>query len=165
MGVSVSKPKLVWVESQKAFAVVMEYLTADQVKEGAFGGTASRKRTTTSVTFTDSIPVSNVDFAVALASIASSEAIEQAQAEVARATAKFPTWPTDPLHALAVLGEEYGELTKAVLQHTYEPHKSTLEDVRQEAIQTAAMALRFLSSLDKYEYRQCPQHSLTAGST
>ena len=32
-------------------------------------------------------------------------------AEVDRATEKFPLWPDDPLHALAVLGEEYGELT------------------------------------------------------
>ena len=28
--------------------------------------------------------------------------------ELDRAIAKFPTWPTDPLHALAVLGEEFG---------------------------------------------------------
>lgn len=35
--------------------------------------------------------------------------------EVRRATQKFPTWPNDPLHAVAILGEEFGELTKAVL--------------------------------------------------
>lgn len=49
---------------------------------------------------------------------------DHVQDEMARAVAKFPTWPTDPFHALAVLGEEFGELTKAVLQHTYEPHKN-----------------------------------------
>ena len=38
--------------------------------------------------------------------------IEEINEEVMRAINKFPTWPTDPLHALAVLGEEYGELTK-----------------------------------------------------
>ena len=38
-------------------------------------------------------------------------AIEDVQAELKRAATKFPTWPTDPIHALAVLGEEYGELT------------------------------------------------------
>jgi len=81
-----------------------------------------------------------------------------ALAELRRATAKFPTWPTDPLHALAVLGEEFGELTKAVLQHTYEPHKSTRGDVREEAIQTAAMALRFVMSLDAYQFARCAQH-------
>lgn len=87
--------------------------------------------------------------------------IEQlVQDELARAVAKFPTWPTDPFHALAVLGEEFGELTKAVLQHTYEPHKNvTGKDIRAEAIQTAAMALRWAMSLPCYQYRRAPQHS------
>lgn len=79
-------------------------------------------------------------------------------AEVRRATHKFPTWPTDPLHALAVLGEEFGELTKEMLQLTYEPHKSEPADVRLEAIQTAAMAIRLVMSLDRYRYDRQPQH-------
>lgn len=87
------------------------------------------------------------------------DVVEQIVAEVARATQKFPTWPTDPLHALAVLGEEYGELNKAMLQLTYEPHKTSAEEVRTEAIQTAAMALRLAMSLDRYDYQRCPQHS------
>ena len=78
--------------------------------------------------------------------------------ELERAVAKFPTWPTDPLHALAVLGEEFGELTKDVLQMTYEPGKTSAENVRKEAIQTAAMALRFVASLDVYIYRAGEQH-------
>lgn len=78
--------------------------------------------------------------------------------ELDRAIAKFPSWPTDPLHAVAVLGEEFGELTKAILQAVYEPHKSGPNDVREEAIQTAAMALRFLASLDAYDYRPGAQH-------
>lgn len=85
--------------------------------------------------------------------------IDQIGAEVARATKKFPTWPTDPLHALAVLGEEFGELTKAMLQLTYEPHKTNAEEVRTEALQTAAMALRLAMSLEKYRYAPCHQHS------
>jgi len=80
-------------------------------------------------------------------------------AELDRATAKFPTWPTDPLHAMGVLHEEVGELAKAVLQLVYEPHKSTFSDVRAEATQAAAMALRFLMSLDNYTWRPCEQHS------
>lgn len=85
---------------------------------------------------------------------------DQVQAELARAIAKFPTWPTDPFHALAVLGEEFGELTKAVLQHTYELHKNvTSKDIRTEAIQTAAMALRWAMSLPVYDYHKAPQHS------
>ena len=82
-------------------------------------------------------------------------------AEAARACAKFPTWPTDPLHALAVLGEEYGELTKDMLQLCYEPHKTNRENVRKEAMQTAAMALRLAASLDRYDYRPGTQHSQT----
>lgn len=78
--------------------------------------------------------------------------------ELDRAIAKFPMWPTDPLHALAVLGEEFGELTKDVLQMTYEPGKTTAENVRAEAIQTAAMALRFAASLDEYIYKAGEQH-------
>lgn len=78
--------------------------------------------------------------------------------ELKRAIAKFPTWPTDPLHALAVLGEEFGELTKDVLQMTYEPGKTNAENVRKEAIQTAAMALRFVASLDAYIYKAGEQH-------
>lgn len=85
--------------------------------------------------------------------------IDEVGVELQRAVAKFPTWPTDPFHALAVLGEEYGELTKAVLQHTYEPHKGVQSrDIRTEAIQTAAMALRWAMSLQTYEYRKAPQH-------
>ena len=84
---------------------------------------------------------------------------DEIEAEVEHAVTKFPTWPTDPLHALAVLGEEFGELTKAMLQLVYEPHKSSKADVRMEAIQTAAMALRLFRSLDTYEYRPGEQHS------
>ena len=79
--------------------------------------------------------------------------------ELEQATIKFPTWPTDPLHAIGILQEEVGELTKEVVQLTYEPHKSSLEAVRREAVQTAAMALRFLISLDRYEFLAGPMHS------
>lgn len=85
------------------------------------------------------------------------EPVSEVLLELKYAMEKFPTWPVDPLHAVAVLGEEFGELTKAVLQHTYEPKKSSLSDVRMEAIQTAAMALRFIMSLDDYSYTECPQ--------
>lgn len=84
------------------------------------------------------------------------------RAEVVRATQKFPTWPTDPLHASGVVQEESGELAKAVLQCMYEPHKSTEEDVRTEAIQTAAMAVRFLLSMDCYLWQPGEQHTQNA---
>lgn len=47
--------------------------------------------------------------------------IDDIRIEIARATDKFPTWPS-------------------------------------EAIQTAAMAIRFAMSLDRYDYGCCEQH-------
>ncbi len=78
--------------------------------------------------------------------------------ELEKAKNKFPLWPTDPIHAMAVLGEEFGELTKDVLQLTYEPGKTTKENLRIEAIQTAAMAIRFLMSIDTYMFEEQDQH-------
>ena len=78
--------------------------------------------------------------------------IDEVCTELDRATEKFPTWPSDPFHALAVLGEEYGELNQAVLQFTYEPGKATMADIKAEAVQTAAMAARFLMSVYEYDY-------------
>jgi len=90
------------------------------------------------------------------------EVINEVLRELERATAKFPTWPTDPLHALAILGEEYGELNKEMLQLVYEPHKTNPGLVRSEAIQTAAMALRLAMSLDAYKYTPSQQHQQEA---
>jgi NTP pyrophosphatase (non-canonical NTP hydrolase) len=78
--------------------------------------------------------------------------------EVMRATRKFPTWPTDPVHASDIIAEELGELKQAILEVTYEPGKSTESDVRKETIQTAAMCIRFLKSIDKYKYEPSEQH-------
>lgn len=89
------------------------------------------------------------------------QVLEDVMVELQKASTKFPTWPTDPLHAFAVLGEEHGELNKAVLQLVYEPHKTSHGEVRSEAIQTAAMAIRFILSLDQYEYTQGIQHTQT----
>lgn len=86
-------------------------------------------------------------------------------AELNRAMTRYPTWPTDPLHALAVFGEEYGELNKAMLQLVYEPHKTSPAEVRSEAVQTAAMALRLVRSLDRYAYTTSDQHVQAGGVT
>lgn len=90
---------------------------------------------------------------------AEAEVVKEVGAEIARAIAKFPEWPTDPLHAFAIVSEEFGECQKEVLQMTYEPHKSSREAVRKEAVQLAAMAIRFLVSLDRYEYTPRAQHA------
>ena len=89
---------------------------------------------------------------------AAREADADVYTELERAIRKFPTWPTDPLHAVAVVGEEVGELVKEVLQFTYEPHKTTWDEVRKEAVQAAAMAIRFCRSLDLYTATPGVQH-------
>lgn len=80
--------------------------------------------------------------------------LERVEKELNRAKELFPLWPTDPLHAASIVAEEMGELTKAILEVTYEPHKSTVKDVEEEAVQAAAMALRFLENLKQYKFER-----------
>ena len=86
------------------------------------------------------------------------EVLAEVLYELDGAIEKFPTWPTDPLHALSVLGEEFGELTRAMMQMTYEPRKVSRSQVRIEAVQTAAMAIRLIMHLDRYEYTPSKMH-------
>jgi NTP pyrophosphatase (non-canonical NTP hydrolase) len=86
------------------------------------------------------------------------EAMEAVRAEVAKATTKFPTWPTRIIDAGNVVSEEAGELAKACLQATYEKHKIEVGDVMMEAVQTGAMAVRFLMSMERYCCEPGPQH-------
>lgn len=81
-------------------------------------------------------------------------------AELKRATEKFPTWPNDPLHAIGMVNEEVGELNKAILQAVYEPSKNQngRKDVAKEAVQAAAMLMRFIGSLYFYDYAPSIQH-------
>ena len=81
--------------------------------------------------------------------------LEVVKAEVERAQKLHPAWPSDPLHALAILGKEFGELTRSMVQLTYEREKvSSPSGVAEEALQTAAMALRLLLHLNDYRYIQ-----------
>jgi hypothetical protein len=73
------------------------------------------------------------------------EIIEQVLYELKRAENKFPFWPDDIIHAAAIVNEESGELIRAALQVTYE--NGNQQDLKTEAIQTAAMCLRFLKNL------------------
>ena len=62
-----------------------------------------------------------------------------------RAEEKHPAWPTDLFEQVAILNEEAGEVTKAVLH--YKREGGTLNDVQEELIQTAAMCMRMLKNL------------------
>lgn len=84
--------------------------------------------------------------------------IDQVRHELRTATEKYPAWPTDPLHALAVVQEEIGECQKEVLQLCYEPEKSDPSAIYREAIQTAVTTIRFLRSLPRYTFKARHQH-------
>lgn len=71
--------------------------------------------------------------------------------ELERAAGKHPQWPTDPLHAVAIVGEESGELTRAVLNKVYEGGSNS--DVHKEAIHTAATCIRFIGGLLGQHYK------------
>lgn len=69
--------------------------------------------------------------------------------EAIRASSIHPDWPTDALHAVSILTEESGELMKAAIEYHY--NNGDIEAIREEAIQTGAMALRVLINIDKYK--------------
>lgn len=66
--------------------------------------------------------------------------------ELERAEKKHPTWPKDKFRALAVIQEELGEATRALLHLEYE--KGNRVEVFGELIQTGAMVMRFLKNFD-----------------
>lgn len=86
------------------------------------------------------------------------EVVDDVLDEVMRAIRKFPTWPSDPLHAAAVVNEEVGEWNKACLQEVYETHKNNPGDTYKEALQACAMLMRWLASYDRYVWRHAIQH-------
>ena len=68
-------------------------------------------------------------------------------AELRRAESKYPEWPADLIHQVAIMQEEGGEAIRAALNHVY--HGEPLADVRGELIQTAAMCLRCLKNMEE----------------
>lgn len=75
--------------------------------------------------------------------------VDELKAELSKAEEKHPIWPTDAVHASAILNEEAGELTQSALDFHY-GDTADVERMREEAIQVGAMALRFLKNLDGY---------------
>jgi NTP pyrophosphatase (non-canonical NTP hydrolase) len=66
--------------------------------------------------------------------------------ELKRAEKKHPNFPKDMFQQLAIMQEEAGEVTKAVLQYHFEGGDK--EDIKSELIQTAAMCMRMLKALE-----------------
>jgi hypothetical protein len=88
-------------------------------------------------------------------------AIMEIGCELEAAERKFPSFPTDPIHAAAILQEEAGELVQASLQFTYE--KGSIEAMRKEVVQTGAMALRFLLNMPSMVSRPSDQVERVTG--
>lgn len=90
----------------------------------------------------------------------------QIQAEIERAAAKHPRYPTDPLRRTAIMVEEAGEAIQAALdltrdwainttgltsEQTADKMRRIVDDARyklfDETVQTAAMAIRLLVAM------------------
>ena len=71
------------------------------------------------------------------------------QTELRFAISTYPDWPDDIVHAAAIVAEEAGELLQ-VANNVRWQHKDggSVAKLRKEAIQTAAMAVRFLMNLE-----------------
>ena len=65
--------------------------------------------------------------------------------ELMKVKIKHPIWPEDMFEQLAVVTEEAGEVAKAVLHYKHEG--GSMEDIRDELLQTAAMCIRMLENL------------------
>jgi len=69
--------------------------------------------------------------------------------ELLKAEEKFPGWPKDVIHGVAIIQEECGELVKACLDFYY--GRAGKEKVLKEANQTGAMIVRFLLHYEDYK--------------
>jgi hypothetical protein len=67
-----------------------------------------------------------------------------------RQDAKWGVQNHDPRYWLAILGEEFGEAAKAIVQH------NGARKLRAELVQVAAVAIAFIESLDRNELRGLP---------
>jgi hypothetical protein len=67
--------------------------------------------------------------------------------EISSAEAKYPDWPDDPIHGVAIMAEESGEAVRACLNMVY--HGADRAEYRKELVQTAAMAIRAIIGLDR----------------
>lgn len=69
---------------------------------------------------------------------------------LAKAKQKFPNWPFDPIHQVAIMQEEAGEAVRASIEMVYatgmEP-QHLRDELKKELLQTAAMCLRCLQHL------------------
>lgn len=76
-------------------------------------------------------------------------AIIMVLAEIDRAIGKHPQWPTDNVKRSAIVVEEAGELIREA--NLLDEGKGSLQVLKNECIQTAAMCFRMLDALSQDE--------------
>lgn len=70
---------------------------------------------------------------------------KKVEIELLKAKIKHPNFPEDIFQMLAIMQEEAGEVAMAV--NDYHSGKGSIEDVKEELAQTAAMCIRMLENL------------------
>ena len=69
-------------------------------------------------------------------------------AEIGKAEAKHPTWPSDVVHGAAITAEECGSMVKAALDFYY--GRGDRAQLKKEMLHMIAMGFRVLLHLDDY---------------
>lgn len=69
--------------------------------------------------------------------------------QLKKAESQHPGWPSDPIHAAAILAEEAGECVQATIDFVYAG--KDIQEAALEAAQCGAMAIRFLLHITEYQ--------------
>ena len=81
------------------------------------------------------------------------EAFDAIREELYRAEQKHPNWPNDIFKQIAIINEEAGQTTKAILHYIDE--NGSFISIQEELIQTAAVCVRMLISLKDFTCYNC----------
>jgi Zn-finger protein len=80
---------------------------------------------------------------------ASGSVLDAVAEEVERAAQMYPWWPVNIVEQAAIAAEESGEVVKSVNNYYWKHGDDSVEDIRKEAVQAAAMWVRFIVNLDE----------------
>lgn len=87
-------------------------------------------------------------------------AMQQIMNELRDAETDHPTWPEECIHAASIVVEEAGELLRDCATFEENGDMRLIENMRIEAVQTGAMAMRFLKNLPFSQKRTIPNKAL-----
>ncbi|QYW03691.1 hypothetical protein pEaSNUABM14_00048 [Erwinia phage pEa_SNUABM_14] len=87
-------------------------------------------------------------------------AVDSMIRELSYAEAQHPNWPTEPLHAGAILAEEAGECLRDCVSYDETGRDDLLASMAEEAVQTGAMAIRFLINAHRSKERTLPRSTV-----